>query len=140
MQNLVVFIANHLLLVYSFAIALLLLMVVEYMRARNNRVGINPAQAVQLINRQNAVVIDVRSNDTFKKGHIIDALSLTASTLLNGAKPIEKYKKRPIIIVCHAGMESQKIAATLLNQGYNAFSLTGGLKAWTSADLPIVKE
>lgn len=140
MQDLSQFIARHLGLTYALAITLLALMVIEYLRARRNQVNINTVQAVQLINRQNAVVIDIRADDTFRTGHILDAISLSSADLLNSGKKLEKYKKRPIIVVCNGGMESQKIAAHLLKQGYNAFSLAGGLRAWSDADLPIVKD
>ncbi|EKD71967.1 MAG: hypothetical protein ACD_46C00044G0004 [uncultured bacterium] len=137
MQDLGQFIAKHLALTYAFALVLILLMIVEFFRMRRNQVNINAAQAVQLINRQNAVIIDIRASELFAKGHIIDALSLSAADL-NNYKKIEKYKKRPIIIVCNSGIESQKVAAHLLKNGYNTFSL--GIRTWIDADLPLIKD
>lgn len=125
MQDLFTFIANHMALSYAFVAALILLTIVEFLRMKRSDVGITTAQAVQLINRQNANVVDLRASENFKQGHIIDAVSLTAKEITDGSKKIEKLKSRPVIIVCNAGMESQKIAALLLKQGYNAFSLSG---------------
>jgi rhodanese-related sulfurtransferase len=140
MQDLAQFIANHMVLTYALAIILILLMILEFFRAKRNQHAINTSTMVQLINRENAVVIDVRPLDMHKKGHIIDAHPFSASVLMTNTKPLEKFKKRPIIVVCDTGFESQKMAAFLLRQGYNAHSLAGGQRAWTEADLPLIKE
>ena len=134
MQDLFTFMTHHLALSYSLAIVLFLLAVVEFMRLKRNNFRINTTQAVHLINRQNAVIIDIRSNELFRKGHIIDAASVTAKEIMDGGKKIEKYKNKPVIIVCNSGMESQKIAASLLKRGYNAYSLSGGIRAWSDAE------
>ena len=101
---------------------------------------LSPQQATQLINRENAVVLDVRESNSFQKGHIIDAQPLTAQEIRAASKKMEKLKSRPVIVVCDAGLESQKIAAYLIKQGYNAHSLRGGLRNWRDAQLPLVKE
>lgn len=140
MQDLAQFIANHLALTYTFAIALVLLMTIEFIRAKRNQSSINTAAAIQLINRENAIVIDIRSQLLYKAGHIIDAYSFTASDLMANTKPIEKFKKRPLIVVCDNGFDSQKMAAFLLRNGYNAYALAGGVRSWSEAELPLIKE
>ena len=140
MQDLAQFIANHMALTYLLATALVLLMAIEFMRTRRNQFAVDPAGAVRLINRENAAVIDVRSKELYKKGHIVDAYSFSATDLMSNAKPIEKFKKRPLVVVCTAGFDSQKMAAFLIRQGYNAYSLSGGMRAWSEAELPVVKE
>lgn len=139
MQDLTTFIFNHLLLSYAFSGVLVLLMIVEFLRQKRNTFVIDTTRAVQLINHDNAVVIDIRVADSYAKGHIIDAVSITSSDLTTNTKKYEKYKLRPVIVVCNTGSESQKIAAFLLKQGYNAYSLSGGLRAWTGADMPLIK-
>ena len=126
-------------LTYAFAIALILLLFIELLRAKRNNFKVNHKEAVQLINREHAAVIDIRPLDAYRGGHIIDSVSLPSSELLTSTKRIEKYRTKPLIIVCQAGIESQKIAATLAKQGYNVRTLTGGLRAWSEADLPLVK-
>lgn len=140
MQDLTVFIAHHMGLTYAFAALFVALMIIEFLRAKRNNLRVDTTQAVQLINRQNAVVIDVRTKDIFRTGHIIDAIQINGSDLQTNNKKIERYRAKPIILVCENGNESQKIAALLLKQGYNAYSLSGGLRAWTEAELPLVKE
>ena len=78
----------------------ILVLLVELIRARKNSFNVNQFQATQLINHSNAIVIDIRPNDLFRKGHIIDAQSMTAQEIRNHAKKLEKWKNKPIIIFC----------------------------------------
>jgi rhodanese-related sulfurtransferase len=139
MQDLSLFISNHLALTYAFAFALILLMVVEFLRVRRMTYRIDVKDAIQLINRKNAVIIDIRAPDLYRTGHIIDAISMTPRDILENPKKVEKFKSKPMIVVCLGGVESQKVAAFLLKEGYNAFSLSGGIRAWSEAELPLVK-
>lgn len=140
MQELSTFISNHLLLSVAAIAILVLLLIIEFLRAKRNTVNITPLQTTQLINHDNGVVIDVRSQDAYRKGHIIDAYSISGQELQTSTKKIEKFRARPIIIVCNMGVESQKIASLLLKNGYNAYSLAGGMRGWEEAQMPIVKD
>lgn len=140
MQNLSVFLSNHLALTYTLAGILLLLVIVEFLRLKRDNFRINVPKAIQLINRENATVLDIRSKDLFSKGHIIDSQQMTAKELQENPKRIERFKTKPLILVCSTGNESQKIAALLIKQGYNVYSLSGGIRAWVDADLPLVKD
>lgn len=140
MQELTTFISNHTELGIAVALIILLLIVVELLRAKRKSFSLTPSQATQMMNHDNAVVIDIRPTDAYRKGHIINAQSLPAQEIRDNPKKIEKYKNRPLLIVCNAGLESQKLAALLLKQGYNAFSLAGGLRSWSEAQMPLVKE
>lgn len=140
MQDISTFIANHMALTYALASVLVALMILEFIRLKKQAGRVDPARAVQLINRENAAVIDVRAADLFKSGHIIDALSFPANAVLDNTKKIERFRGKPLIIVCSAGIESQKIASTLIKQGYNAYSLAGGMRAWSAAEMPVVKD
>lgn len=139
MQDLTTFIANHMGLTYAFAIVVILLFIVEILRSRRNAFNIDVPQAVHLMNRENAVVIDIRPAEQFQKGHILDAMPLPASDMAKSAQKLEKFRKKPLIIVCQSGIQSQKIAALLIKQGYNTYSLAGGLRAWSEANMPITK-
>ena len=139
MENFTVFIANHMGLFYIFAIILVALMIIEAIRAKRGRARLRPAEAVLLINKQHAVVVDIRNNEIFRRGHIVDAVSLPVVDLPEASKKLGKYKNKPLIVVCGNGNDSQKAAANLARQGYNAFILSGGIRAWSSADLPLVR-
>lgn len=140
MQEISTFITSHSLLSIATIIVLLLVMVIEFTRARRNVFNINPGQVTRLINHENALVIDIRQNEVYRKGHIIDANSMNPKDLHQNPKKLEKFKNRPIIVVSNATTESQKIAALLLKHGYNAYSLNGGMRAWSEAQMPLVKE
>lgn len=140
MQDFMTFLSNHLTLTYTLAATLLLLMVVEFLRLKRHNVSIDVPKAVQLINREQAVVIDIRPKDLYRKGHIIDAHSISAKEMQENTKKMDKFKTRPLILVCARGNESQKITILLRKQGYNAYSLSGGISAWITTELPLVKE
>jgi rhodanese-related sulfurtransferase len=138
MQDLSVFISNHLSLAYGLAAVLTLLFIVEFLRAKLNTTSVDTQRALQLINHEQAVVIDIRPNDAFRKGHVIDAVSFPADDLTENSKKLEKYKTKPLVIICGTGIEAQKVAATLAKQGYNSFALAGGLRAWSEDGLPLI--
>lgn len=140
MQELTTFITHHTGLSLATIGVLVVLMLLEFMRAKRNAFNIGPAQVTQLINRHHAVVLDIRSNDAYRKGHIIDAQLIASQEIKQPSKKLEKFKNRPIIIISSANNESQKIAASLLKQGYNAYSLSGGMRAWLEAQMPLVRD
>lgn len=140
MQDLITFLSNHLALSASILVLFALLVIVELLRAKRLTFSIPATRAVQLINHDNAVVVDIRSKDAYKNGHLIDAISLPISENKELGKRLTKYKNKPIIVVCNNGLESQKIAAHLLKEGYNAYSLSGGTRAWIDAQMPLIKE
>lgn len=140
MQNLTIFISNHLALSIALLIVFVLVSIIEFIRARGRVFNLSPAQATLKINHEHAAVIDIRTNDVYRKGHIIDAHSTTSADLRENTNKLDKFRMRPIIIVCSTGVESQKIAAFMLKRGYNAYSLAGGMRAWIDADMPVIKE
>lgn len=140
MQEIMTFVANHPFLNLAAIVVLILIALLELSRAKRNVFNIGPMQVVQLMNHKNAIVIDIRASDLYLQGHIIDAQSIAARDITQNSKKLDKYKNRPIIIVSDIAQESQKIAALLIKQGYNAFSLNGGLRAWDEAQMPLIKE
>jgi rhodanese-related sulfurtransferase len=140
MKDIVGFLQNHQMLSLAFIGVLVLLFILEFIRIRLGARRISPMEATGLINHQNAVVIDVRSLDAFRSGHIVEAASLPSPELEKTYKKLEKYINRPIIIVCAAGLESPRAASFLLKNGYNTHILAGGIRAWKDAEMPLVKE
>lgn len=140
MQDLPLFIAHHLALTYALVSILVLLSILEAVRFRRSNFRIDITSAIQMINHQNAAIIDIRPNDLFTKGHILNAISLSNQDLLGNSKKIEKFKKRPIILVCSNGLDSQKVAMLLVKQGYTIHVLSGGIRAWNEAGMPLIKD
>jgi rhodanese-related sulfurtransferase len=102
--------------------------------------GVSPALAVQMINKEKAVVIDVCETSEFAAGHVAGARNVPLGELAGGAKGLPSNKKLPLVVVCASGVRSAKAVGELKKMGYeNAQSLAGGLKAWREANLPIEK-
>lgn len=138
MEHLGQFILNHWQLWLALIIILFLIFINETLEQRKKAKDLSPQAVIDLINHQNAVVIDLREKDAYKKGHIIDAIHASLEDF-EGDK-MNKYKSKPIVLVCARGLQSSSIAAKLLSKGFSqVVSLNGGMTNWQSAQLPIVK-
>lgn len=102
-------------------------------------VQVSAGMAVQLINR-GALVIDVRPAEAYAQGHIASARNIPLEELASGADVVKKKKDKVLLTVCDSGASSQRAANRLRKAGYEStFSLQGGLAAWRSENLPVVK-
>ncbi len=101
---------------------------------------ISAAQVTQLMNRENGVVVDIRTKDEFRKGHITDAVHILPSDIKQGnLGNLESHKSDPIIVVCKTGQTAQESANLLAKAGFeNVNLLKNGLVAWSEANLPLV--
>ena len=99
-------------------------------------------EATLLINRENGIVVDVRTQDEFAKGHIVDAVNiLTTQIEANNLSQIEKHKDAPTIVVCESGMRAPAAATALSKAGFTrVFVLRGGLASWRGENLPVTKK
>lgn len=140
MQDIMLFIQNHWLLALAFAVVLVLLFIIEYIRGQRGAKSLTPSQLTQLINHQDAVVVDIRGADAFLTGHIVGSISMPLADLENKYKKLDKYKTKPIVLTCAVGLESQKAANLLTKYGINALILAGGIRAWREAEMPLVKD
>lgn len=99
---------------------------------------VTSAQATHLINREDALVLDVRDPGEYGAGHILGAKNVPLSRL--GEVEVAKRKERPVIVYCDGGERSAKAVAALRKQGLTrVVNLTGGLRAWQQAGLPVEK-
>lgn len=102
--------------------------------------GLPAAEAVRLINREKAVVIDVCSPEEYAAGHVGGAKNIPLADLEAKLPGTVKNKALPVILVCASGVRSRRALAVAKKLGYeNAHSLDGGLKAWRDASLPVDK-
>ena len=94
-----------------------------------------------LMNREEGIALDIRKEKEFKAGHILEAISLPSEKIKEkGLTSLEKYKDKPIIVVCAAGMSAVQIANDLFKAGFSRVSvLKGGMNSWTGAGLPVAK-
>ena len=99
---------------------------------------ISVPQAVQLINRRDAVVIDVREASEFETGHIPNARHIPAGEVEKRVKELEKFKQRPIIV--SGGARAISTCGVLRKQGFSeVFALKGGIAGWQQASMPLEK-
>ena len=141
MQQYIEFAGNHPALSLIW-VALLLALVVSWIQTLLSKVQfVSPTELTLKVNREDAVVLDIRGVDDFKKGHIAGARSLPLAQLPTQLDTLEKSKDAPIIVVCFAGMSAQGAAKQLLAAGFTkVFVLTGGMQKWTGDSLPVVKK
>jgi rhodanese-related sulfurtransferase len=129
---------NWMLLLVAFGSGAMLLwpMVVKNM----GRGSLSAAGAVQLINREKAVVIDVSETEEFAKGHVGGSKNLPFGELETKLTDAVKNKKTPLVLVCPTGARANRALAVAKKLGYEqAQSLSGGLAAWKEANLPLEK-
>jgi len=102
--------------------------------------AINPAQLTELVNREDALVLDLRGQAEFEKGHIIGSKHLLPSQIEPEGKLLAKAKESPVVLVCAAGITASAAAEKLVKAGFKKVSvLDGGLATWQSAGLPLAK-
>lgn len=110
----------------------------QRLRAGGKEVSVQ--EAVQLINRRDAVVLDVRDAAEYGSGHIPNARNIPAAEVGKRLKELEKFKQRPVIVVCRTGPRAAAACAELRKNGFQeVFPLKGGVAGWQQASLPLEK-
>lgn len=140
MERLLEFVGNHP-LYFSLLISILMLLIWNIFGDMLSGVKLLPPEAVtRLINRDNAKVLDLRTQKEFEKGHIIDAINISADQVPGQLDKLKKYQKNGVILCCATGSVSSKTARKLMNEGYEkVFSLKGGILSWKNANLPLTR-
>lgn len=101
---------------------------------------VGPLEVVQLINRRDALVVDVREAAAFAGGHITGSRHIPAGEIAGRMKEVEKFKSRPAVVVCQTGSRGSASAEILRKHGFaEAFVLRGGIAAWQQAGMPLEK-
>ncbi len=103
--------------------------------------GVSPAQATLMVNREDALLVDVSPAADFAKAHILGSISAPLADLApDKHKVLSKAKERPVVVVCRAGLSARTAAGILKKAGFaNVVVLEGGITAWRQADLPVAK-
>ena len=138
MAQFVEFIGNHLVLSTMWVVTLGAI-ILYHQKTGSSSVG--PQQAVMLINRKNAVVVDVRDKKEFESGHIVDSINIPLSKLKQRMTELKKHKDNPLVVVCKLGQHSGEAAKLLMEAGHaEVFKLSGGLTEWKAQSLPLVQK
>jgi len=138
MDRFLEFSGNNTLLVFALVTSFLLVIFSELRRKASGVLNIEPNDVVRLINHD-GVVLDLRSNEAFLRGHIVNARNVPMDELAARMDKLENLKSKPIIAVCDAGITSTKAVNTLRKSGFgNVYGLKGGMSGWSTAGLPVV--
>ncbi len=134
------FIAHHPPLVGAFVVIALALIALEGSRRFRGFKELTPAGLTQLINRDNALVIDLSPQTDFEKGHVPGSRHIAQSQFDPENKELKKARELPVAVVSRNGMESEKAARRLVKAGFTrVYVLSGGIEAWRRADLPLAR-
>tara|TARA_B100001079_G_C16381259_1_gene502160 strand:- start:980 stop:1402 length:423 start_codon:yes stop_codon:yes gene_type:complete len=134
------FIANNW---HLFAALIVISLLIGIDTMRRGGAGANQVSAVQLpqlINQENAVVVDVCPPEEFRKGHIPAAINIPVDQIKEQLGQLEKFRKkdRPIVLSCRSGQRASRAAAVLRkNEFERVYTLSGGLAAWEKENLPL---
>ena len=138
MAQFIEFISNHLVLATMWVLSVGAI-ILYHQRTGSSSVG--PQQAVMLINRKNAIVVDVRERKDFEAGHITDSINIPLAKLKQRTNELKKHRQKPLVVVCKLGQHSGEAAKTLMAEGHQeVFRLTGGLAEWKAQSLPLVQK
>lgn len=90
------------------------------------------------LTRDKYVIVDVSDPADYKKCHIPEAINHPAKSLSSDLKPIEKHKKKNVILVCRMGSKAPSVGKQLVKNGFeNVYALSGGMSAWQKENLPV---
>jgi rhodanese-related sulfurtransferase len=112
------------------------MLLLQTLRGGGNNISV--ADATLKINREDALIIDVRETHEWDRGHIPNARHIALGQIGKRMHEIEKFKSRPVIVVCASGNRSSSACGALKRAGFEqVFNLSGGIGAWSEANLPV---
>jgi rhodanese-related sulfurtransferase len=131
------FVSNHYILVSSFVFLLVAFVINE---GKQGGAAITPTNLVNLVNREGAVLLDIRDPKEYSAGHIAGALSMPVSSIDARIGELESEKGKPVVLVCKMGQQASATGRKLKALGFeNVRRLSGGMAEWTAGSLPVVK-
>jgi len=134
------FIGAHPMLSMGMVAVTVALVMNELSRFTRGYKAVSPSELTHLINRQNALVVDVSPLNDYEKGHIVGSKHVAMSQFDPESKLLGKVKENPVAVVCRNGMGSTNAAKRLAKAGFQkVYWLDGGIAAWQSADLPLAR-
>jgi rhodanese-related sulfurtransferase len=131
------FAGNHYILVSLFLVLVVAFIINE---GKQGGAAISPSNLVALVNREGAVIVDVRDGKEFGNGHIAGAVNIPATSIDSRVGDLLAYKDKPVVLVCKIGQHAGAAGRKLKAQGFeNVRRLSGGMAEWTASNLPVVK-
>ena len=106
---------------------------------RKSGPSLSPQKAINIVNAEQGVFLDLRDAADYKQGHIVDALHIPSAKLAVRMPELEKFRNKPIVLVCKMGQQSgaagKQLKANNFDKGYK---MTGGMMEWSNLQLPTV--
>jgi len=138
MDRLFEFVVNHYILVSLFVAFLLAILVLE---SRRGGAKISSQGAITLINRDEAIVLDIRDRKEFAEGRITGSINIPLSSLKDRANELNKHKEKQIVVADKMGQHSAMAVKQLKEAGFaDVVRLNGGIADWKASNLPLVKK
>ena len=130
------FLAQQWILVAALLAVVVMLVLHE---SRKSGPSLSPQQAINLVNGEQGVFLDLRDSADYKQGHIVDAVNIPSAKLSERATELERYRDKPIILVCKLGQQSGAAGKQLKAKGFEkVYKMTGGMMEWGNLQLPLV--
>ncbi len=125
---------------YWFALLSALLAALAWWESRKAGPQVTPQQLSLMVNNENALVLDVRSDKEYRQGHIVNALNIPATGFNDRIKQLDKHRERPLVLVCSVGQQTGNVAKQLRAGGFEkVYRLSGGMAEWSGSQMPVVK-
>lgn len=138
MDKFLEFTSNNPLLVSGLLISFFIVVFFELRRKAGGMINVETSDAVKLINND-ALVIDLRSAESYGRGHIVNARNITADEVDTKVPDVAKEKSKPVLAVCDSGVSSTRTVNALRKLGYESvYGLKGGMNGWIQEGLPVV--
>lgn len=132
------FIGNHFILVSVFVFLLIAFIINE---GKQGGAAITPTNLVNLVNREGAVIVDLRDTKDYGSGHIAGAVNIPFGSLESRSGEIDAFKEKPVVLVCKMGQIAGSAGKKLKAQGFgDVRRLSGGMAEWNASSLPVVKK
>ncbi|HEB82661.1 MAG TPA: rhodanese-like domain-containing protein [Gammaproteobacteria bacterium] len=142
MQQLTEFVLNNLMLFIALLVVLVLLVKAELDNMANRGLLLSPSMATRLMNNHDdALVIDLRAEAEYKKGHIKGAINIPLKTLAKKLPDLSADRHRPVLVYCNSGNTATSAIRMLKKAGFEKVNnLEGGILAWKEANMPLTKK
>lgn len=141
MAQYIEFATNHWMLFTALLVILFMILMSVFGQRLRGYQSASPGEATMLINREDAIILDVRETNEFQTGHIVNSIHIPQGFLKDRLGELEKHKGKPIVVACRSGHRSGQACSLLKKSGFeNIYNLSGGVMAWESASLPLQKK
>jgi len=106
---------------------------------RKSGPSLSPQKAINIVNAEQGVFLDLRDAADYKQGHIVDALHIPSAKLANRMPELEKFRNKPIVLVCKMGQQSGAAGKQLKANNFDkVYKMAGGMTEWSNLQLPTV--